>query len=353
MQVTVGIHTVFGLATFFTIIFRCGNPTNFFARYHHSMCISWDAMQGVQYTNSVINTTADWILTLLPIFALRNMKMNHQAKISAGFILVLGCVSSIMSMPRFGFIHGLGASEQQAWVMAYPVAILGVTEVGTGVTAACLLTLRPLIRSLRERSEHSRSSNIYKMDDMEEAEVGEAKAISLKSVSATSVVASSKDSVHKVKSIPTMVVVAATEADTTSQALSVDTSQLRRRSSCKPMDEMTLHEDTISIDEPISEQSDEDQSQSDEEQPQAPPLVHRMTEDSDVRPWKIPTIETAKTPKDKKRMTWTDMHAQWSGAHSSRTACHGPVQQKEASKPKRISIKRVSRILAEWSWDKA
>ncbi|KAK6002057.1 hypothetical protein QM012_001695 [Aureobasidium pullulans] len=355
VQVTVGIHTAFGLATFFTIIFRCGNPMDFYARFHHSMCISWDAMQGVQYTNSVINTIADWVLALLPIFALRNMKMNHQAKVSAGFILVLGCVSSIMSMPRFGFIHGLGGMGNKFWTMAYPVAVLSVAEVGTGATAACLLTLRPLIRSLRERSEHSRSSDTYKMDDMEEAEVGQAKAVSLKSVSATSISDSNKDSVHKVKSVPAMVVVGTTELDTTSQALSVDTSQLRRRSSCKPMDELTLHEDNFSIDEPISEQSDEDQPQSDDaDQPQKPNLTHRMTEDSDVRPWRqATTIDTAKQAKDKKRLTWTDIHAQWSGAHSARTACHGPVNNKEANKPKRISIKRVSRILAEWSWDKA
>lgn len=352
LQVTVGIHTAFGLATFFTIIFRCGNPMDFSARYHHSMCISWAAMKGVQYTNSIINTIADWVLALLPIFALRVMKLNHQAKISAGFILVLGCVSSIMSMPRFGFIYGLGGMGEQFWTMSYPVAVLSVAEVGTGATAACLLTLRPLIRSLRERSEHSRSSNIYKMDDMEEAEVGQAKAISLKSVSATSISDSSKDSMHQVKSIPAMVVVGTAEVDTTSQTLSVDTSQLRRRSSCKPMDELTLREDSISIDEPISEQSDEDQPQFDENQPQAPKLVHRMTEDSDVRPWRQTTTEPEKSTKEKKRMTWTDMHAQWSGAHSARTACHGPIH-KEASKPKRISIKRVSRILAEWSWDKA
>ncbi|KAG9649483.1 hypothetical protein KCU95_g1671, partial [Aureobasidium melanogenum] len=345
VQVTVAIHTAFGLATFFTIIFRCGNPMDFDARYRHSMCISWDAIQGVQYTNSVINTIADWVLALLPIFALRAMKMNHQAKISAGFILALGCVSSITSMPRFGFIHALGGMGKEFWTMSYPVAVLGVVEVGTGATAACLLTLRPLIRSLRERSEHSHSSNNYKLDDMEEAEVGQAKAVSLKSVSATSVMSSSKDSMHKVKSIPAMVVVATAEADTTSQTLSVETSQLRRRSSCKPMDELTLRGDSFSIEEPISEQSDEDQ-------PQSAELTHRITADSDVRPWKQPTIETAKAAQDKKRLTWTDIHTQWSGAHSGRTACHGP-EQKEANKPKRISIKRVSKILAEWSWDKA
>ncbi|KAG9602303.1 hypothetical protein KCV01_g7260, partial [Aureobasidium melanogenum] len=345
VQVTVAIHTAFGLATFFTIIFRCGNPMDFNARFRHSMCISWNAMQGVQYTNSVINTITDWVLALLPIFALRAMKMNHQAKISAGFILALGCVSSIMSMPRFGFIHALGGMGREFWTMSYPVAVLSVAEVGTGATAACLLTLRPLIRSLRERSEHSRSSQNYNLDDMEEAEVGQAKAVSLKSVSATSVSSSSKDSMQKVKSIPAMVVVATAEADTTSQTLSVETSQLRRRSSCKPMDELTLRGDSFSIEEPISEQSDEDQ-------PQSAELTHRITADSDVRPWKQPTIETAKAAQDKKRLTWTDIHAQWSGSHSARTACHGP-EQKEANKPKRISIKRVSRILAEWSWDKA
>ncbi|KEQ68288.1 hypothetical protein M436DRAFT_32965, partial [Aureobasidium namibiae CBS 147.97] len=146
VQVVVGINTAFGLAFFFVMLFRCGDPMDFYARYNHSMCVPWEAMQGLQYTDSVINTLASWTLAILPIFALRAMKMNHQAKISAGFILVLGCVSSIMSMPRFGFLYALGGTGGQFWTMAYPVAVLGGAEVGTGATAACLLTLRPLIR---------------------------------------------------------------------------------------------------------------------------------------------------------------------------------------------------------------
>ena len=67
------------------------------------------------------------------------------------------------------------------------------------------------------------------------------------------------------------------------------------------------------------------------------------------------------------------MHAQWNNFHSARTACHGPVaaaaaaaaekdkaaaaakegEEKVAEKPRRISLKRVSGILREWSWDKA
>jgi vacuolar-type H+-ATPase subunit I/STV1 len=124
VQVTVAINTIFGLTFFFLTIFRCGNPMDFYSRYNHSMCVGWEAMQGLQYTNSIINTLADWILALLPIFALRAMKMNHQAKVSAVFIFVLGCVSSIMSMPRFGFIFALGGTGSQFWTMAYPVAVL-------------------------------------------------------------------------------------------------------------------------------------------------------------------------------------------------------------------------------------
>jgi hypothetical protein len=377
VQVTVAINTVFGLSFFFITIFRCGNPMDFYTRYNHSMCIAWEAMQGLQYTNSIINTLADWILALLPIFALRAMKMNHQAKVSAAFIFVLGCVSSIMSMPRFGFIYALGGTGSQYWTMAYPVAVLGVAEVGTGATAACLLTLRPLIRSWRERSEHSLSaaSTNHKNDDEEKAEVGEARTVSLKSVSATSVALSTHDSMHKVKVIPATAAVVVNTAEVNSQlAATTDAVNLRRRSSCKPTDTHPYHNDSISISSPITEEPTSS--------PQAPPLISRMTADSDVRPWKVtskPTPPTAKTPKETKRLTWNDMHGQWNNFHSARTACHGgpgptavaspaelekekedkevkdkeQQQRKEEMKGKRMSIKRVSGILREWSWDKA
>jgi hypothetical protein len=373
VQVTVAINTVFGLTFFFITIFRCGNPMDFNSRYNQSMCIAWEAMQGLQYTNSIINTLADWILALLPIFALRAMKMNHQAKISAAFIFVLGCVSSIMSMPRFGFIYALGGTGAQYWTMAYPVAVLGVAEVGTGATAACLLTLRPLIRSWRERSEHSISASSsttnHKNDDEEKAEVGEARTVSLKSVSATSVALSSHDSMHKVKVVPaTAAVVVKTAEVKTQLAATTDATNLRRRSSCKPTDTHPYHNDSISISSPISEEATSS--------PQAPPLISRMTADSDVRPWKVtskPTPTVKPTAKETKRLTWNDMHGQWNNFHSARTACHGgpttvaspadldkekehqneQQQQKEEMKPKRMSIKRVSGILREWSWDKA
>lgn len=365
VQVVVGINTAFGLAFFFVMLFRCGDPMNFYARYNHSMCVPWEAMQGLQYTDSVINTLASWTLAILPIFALRAMKMNQQAKISAGFILVLGCVSSIMSMPRFGFLHALGGTGGQFWTMAYPVAVLGVAEVGTGATAACLLTLRPLIRSWRERSEHSPSvSSNHKDGDEEKAEVGQARAVSLKSVSAISVQSSTHDSMHKVKSIPATIVIETAEVKPASAQLSTatETMKARRRSSVKPT---MLASAPTSADATLVP-----------EKPQAPPLVHRMTQDSDVRPWRPAAASSAPKVKDSatKRLTWNDMHAQWNNFHSARTACHGPVaaataaaaaekdkaaaaakegEEKVAEKPRRISLKRVSGILREWSWDKA
>jgi hypothetical protein len=373
VQVTVAINTIFGLTFFFVTIFRCGNPMDFDNRYNHSMCLAWEAMQGLQYTNSIVNTLADWILAIVPIFALRAMKMNHQAKVSACFILVLGCISSIMSMPRFGFISGLGGAGGQFWTMAYPVAVLGVAEVGTGATAACLLTLRPLIRSWREHSASTSQSSNHKHDDEEKAEVCEARAVSLKSVSATSVALSTHDSMHKIKDVPATVVIETAEVNPThsTQLSAAEASHLRRRSSCIPTTLESPNEHynaSISISTPITEELSPEAHPS---SPQAPPLTHRMTEDSDVISWRqarAATPSAPKTVKETKRLTWNDMHAQWNNLHSSRTACHGPMssdvavqekevqkeekreEKKEEFKPKRMSIKRVSGILREWSW---
>lgn len=378
VQVVVGINTAFGLAFFFVMLFRCGNPMDFYARYNHSMCVPWEAMQGMQYTYSIINTLASWTLAILPIFALRTMKLNHQAKISAAFILILGCVSSIMSMPRFGFLHALGGTGARFWINAYPVAVLEVAEVGTGATAACLLTLRPLIRSWRQRSEHSRSISTVQNtnNDEEKAEVGQARAVSLKSVSAVSVSSSTHDSMHKVVGVPATIVIETAEVKPASTQLSTtatEVSYMRRRSSCKPnMLASTTDDDDTNTNTTTTTST----------KPQAPPLVHRMTQDSDVRPWRanLTSTTTTSAPKVKetttatKRLTWNDMHAQWNNFHSARTACHGPVaaaaaekaaaaaaaskekdgeEKVAAEKPRRISLKRVSGILREWSWDKA
>ena len=53
-------------------------------------CLSSTTIQGMSYTQAVINAISDWIYGLLPIALLWNANMNKRSKVSVGILLALG-----------------------------------------------------------------------------------------------------------------------------------------------------------------------------------------------------------------------------------------------------------------------
>ena len=143
---TVAFSTVFGVAYFFLVIFQCGAvPRKIFQQESAGKCIPFDKVLIINITAGVINTVADWILALLPIFILRQAQLGRAAKISAGFVLVLGSIGSICSAIRLAFLRGLRPGPHFFWT-AVDIAVWSVAEPVIGIIAASLATLRPLFR---------------------------------------------------------------------------------------------------------------------------------------------------------------------------------------------------------------
>ena len=143
---TVAFSTVFGVAYFFLVIFQCGAaPRKIFQQESAGKCIPFDKVLIINTIAGVINTVADWILALLPIFILRQAQLGRAAKISAGFVLVLGSIGSICSATRLAFLRGLRPGPHFFWT-AVDIAVWSVAEPGIGIIAASLATLRPLFR---------------------------------------------------------------------------------------------------------------------------------------------------------------------------------------------------------------
>ena len=68
---------------------------------------------------------------------------------------VLGSVASVVRLYYIKDIHPGAASATEFFSKASTIAIASIIEIGLGVTAACLATLRPLFKSLLE---HTRST---------------------------------------------------------------------------------------------------------------------------------------------------------------------------------------------------
>jgi hypothetical protein len=70
--------------------------------------------------------------------------MHRQQRITVCTILGLGVLGSICSIVRLAYVDVIGVALEDLLVSAPNFAIVSIVELGLGITAACLATLRPL-----------------------------------------------------------------------------------------------------------------------------------------------------------------------------------------------------------------
>lgn len=113
-------------------------------------------MSPLNYVHASLNAISDWTFALVPILYIRRTSMPRQAKISVCLILAFGALGSVASVVRIAYIGDLGAATNDFYYKAVGIAMASTIEMGLGIVAGSLATLRPLLRSLLARTEASR-----------------------------------------------------------------------------------------------------------------------------------------------------------------------------------------------------
>lgn len=115
------------------------------------MCVSNDVLQPMTYLCGALNAATDWLFAVIAVIVVWQSSMPRPTKLTAGFLLTLGALGSICSIARLPYIPGLLA-DKDFFTNAIDVAIWSIVEPGLGIVAASLSTLRPLFRSVLERT---------------------------------------------------------------------------------------------------------------------------------------------------------------------------------------------------------
>lgn len=155
---------VFGGAFFFVIVFQCWPISNWWdLDPSHKHCINPSVVIALTYGVSALNVVADWTLGLLPIFIVKDLQMSSRQKRLVAVILSIAAIGSTATIVRLPYIGSLKESFD-GWngdflYNTVGVAIWTTVEVGIGVTAGCLATLRPLIRIAFDKLGVSSSGN--------------------------------------------------------------------------------------------------------------------------------------------------------------------------------------------------
>ncbi|THY18507.1 hypothetical protein D6D01_07263 [Aureobasidium pullulans] len=165
-----GIYTLYSVIFIFLVTFRCGSPSDLLINAYKGKCISNGAIMPLVYISGALNAAADIVFATLPGIILWNSHMPRQAKISAGVLLSMGCLGSIASIIRIAYLGGLSV-DARFFKHAIDAGLLSVVEPGLAITAASLSALRPLFKSMVEktlpsffhtgygRTKHSNASN--------------------------------------------------------------------------------------------------------------------------------------------------------------------------------------------------
>ncbi|KAK7749708.1 hypothetical protein SLS53_000287 [Cytospora paraplurivora] len=155
------IVLIWSLALFFWDIFQC-SPVQ--AQWDYTIpnlkCVSAQEVVNTAYALSVMTIVTDWLYALLPIPMIWKVKMNKQTKATVVVILGLGIFASIATLIRLKYLADLtdtsdilfAGTDAMVWTLVEP---------GVAITAASLVTIRPLLRQIRlkgfESTERGRS----------------------------------------------------------------------------------------------------------------------------------------------------------------------------------------------------
>ncbi|KAI4731362.1 hypothetical protein E4T49_01066 [Aureobasidium sp. EXF-10728] len=141
---------VLGVTYFSIVLFQC-HPISFWWDLnpnHHGHCLSASVMADTSYVVSALNSCADWVFGILPIFIVKDLQMHRHQKAVVAVILGFAAVGSSATIIRLPYVWTVKEYKGEFLWRTADVAIWTTVEVGIGITAGNLGTLRPLMQRL-------------------------------------------------------------------------------------------------------------------------------------------------------------------------------------------------------------
>lgn len=166
-HILLAVSAVYGLFYVLTAIFACGDPSKIADTLLGSQkCLPVAFGLATGYLYGAINVIADWTFVLIPITVLLDSELDRRSKISVSIVMALGAVGSVSSIMRMVYLRGLihvptGLSCTYPSLPSYrsqltinpattiKATIWATAEPGTGIIAASIAILRPLIRNIK------------------------------------------------------------------------------------------------------------------------------------------------------------------------------------------------------------
>ncbi|KAE8151603.1 hypothetical protein BDV25DRAFT_128676 [Aspergillus avenaceus] len=145
---------------FFFLFFQCSPVSYFWNRQRMSgTCLPTSVLLPVAYTYSVTAAVCDFAMGLLPVMLVWNLQLGRRTKCMLAIILGIGCLAGVAVVVRIPYLHRYTNTPGDFLYVTYQLSLWSNIESGLGITAGSLITLRPLLRHLRDYVFQLRSRN--------------------------------------------------------------------------------------------------------------------------------------------------------------------------------------------------
>lgn len=160
---SVMVVTIFaGIVFMLVLLLQCHPVTYFWNKDQSGHCISWTVIIAMSWVWSVFAATCDFTVGIVPVFLVWGLKMDTRTKVAVVSILGLACIASCAVIVRFPFLHTF-SDPDFLWATT-DIALWTNIEVGLGIFASSLATLRPLIRVVKNNSQQGYTDD-YQLSD--------------------------------------------------------------------------------------------------------------------------------------------------------------------------------------------
>ncbi|PVH93122.1 hypothetical protein DM02DRAFT_249370 [Periconia macrospinosa] len=132
------------------VIFQC-RPISYWWTLDptaHGSCIPATLIMNFTFSVSALNSFADWTFGLLPILIIKDLQMKRRVKIVVSGVIALAAIASTATIIRLPYTKSLGSYKGELLYDTVDFALWTTIEVGIGITAGSIATLKPLVKDL-------------------------------------------------------------------------------------------------------------------------------------------------------------------------------------------------------------
>ncbi|KAI0023085.1 cation-transporting ATPase 4 [Xylariomycetidae sp. FL0641] len=134
-------------------IFQCRPIEFYWHRYDvlsdiTGQCNDTDLATIPTYISFITSIITDWTLALIPISMVWHANLERRVKVSVSCVLALGSLASLATIVRIPFARQVLSNPDYLYNFT-DLAIWSTVELGLGLTASSLATLKPLFRKIR------------------------------------------------------------------------------------------------------------------------------------------------------------------------------------------------------------